>query len=170
MEIIGKIWILTNIAKMGLTADQPQSPMKIIKQMWKSANITKISPSGTQCRYPMKTITMLPSFHCSRTLVWLNSRLLQIVFNSLKGGEIFVNTRLRTNVVHANRKQVITGISSWCITLYIKYTTCILLGRLTHTHTHPQYSGFYPMKPLKTKEIRAIRSSFRVLIGFITPK
>ena len=146
--------------------------MKIIKQMWKSANITKISPSGTQCRYPMKTITMLPSFHCSRTLVWLNSRLLQIVFNSLKGGEIFVNTRLRTNVVHANRKQVITGISSWCITLYIKYTTCILLGRLTHTHTHthPQYSGFYPMKPLKTKEIRAIRSSFRVLIGFITPK
>ena len=92
IEIIGKIWKLTNIAKMGLTADQPQSPMKIIKQMWKSANITKISPSGTQCRYPMKTITMLPSFHCSGTLVWQNSRL-QIVFNSLKGGEIFVNTR-----------------------------------------------------------------------------
>ena len=93
IEIIGKIWKLTNIAKMGLTADQPQSPMKIIKQMLKSANITKISPSGTQCRYPMKTITMLSSFHCSGTLVWLNSRLLQIVFNSLKGGEIFVNTR-----------------------------------------------------------------------------
>ena len=35
MEIIGKIWKLTNIAKMGLTADQPQSPMKIIKQMSK---------------------------------------------------------------------------------------------------------------------------------------
>ena len=40
----------------------------------------------------------------------------------------------------------------------------------THTHTHPQFSRFYPMKLLKTKEIRAIRSSFRVLIGFITPK
>ena len=39
-----------------------------------------------------------------------------------------------------------------------------------NTHAHPQFSGFYLMKPLKTKEIQAIRSSFRVLIGFIAPK
>ena len=62
-------------------------------ELRKFANINKISPSGTQCRYPMKIITMLPRFNCSGTLVWLNSRLLQIVFNSLKGGEVFVNTQ-----------------------------------------------------------------------------
>ena len=40
----------------------------------------------------------------------------------------------------------------------------------TTTRTHTQYSRFYHMKLRKTKEIRAVRSSFRVLIGFITPR
>ena len=39
MEIIGKIWKLTNISKMSVCADQQQSPMKITRQMRKLANI-----------------------------------------------------------------------------------------------------------------------------------
>ena len=33
MDIIGKIWKLTNTSKMSVCADQQQSPMKIIRQM-----------------------------------------------------------------------------------------------------------------------------------------
>ena len=56
MEIIGKIWKLTNIAKMGLTADQPQSPAKIIKQMWKLAHIVKMGLRADQQQCPVEII------------------------------------------------------------------------------------------------------------------
>ena len=145
---------------MGPSENQQQYPIKKHTKVRKFANIVKWVHAWVDANIPLK---------------WQESYGNWQIFaaNCLKWSERCWSPRkhskLSTNTVHANGKQVIRGISPGCITLYIKYITLqikyIPLGRLTHTHipTHTHFSRFYQMKPLKTKEIRVIRSSSKLV-------
>ena len=54
MKIMRQMWNLANIARMGLSADQRQYPMRIIREFWKLANIAEMSPRASQCRFPVE--------------------------------------------------------------------------------------------------------------------
>ena len=105
--------------------------------------------------YSMKNITMLPSFHCSGTLVWLHSRLLQIVFHDLIGDEVFANTRslLQMRFMPIGNKwwegSVLDMLRCRSSVLRLILSITTWEGQHTYTPTHTQFSEVLPNETAK---------------------